>query len=125
MPKISAVIITYNEEKYIEQCINSLVDVADEIVVVDSLSTDRTVEICKRLGAKIIEQKFLGYKEQKNFAVQQAEYDYILSLDADEALSAELRKSILKAKNNWLFDGYRFNRLNNFCGQWMLSLIHI
>ncbi|HOF90877.1 MAG TPA: glycosyltransferase [Tenuifilaceae bacterium] len=119
MPKISAVIITYNEEKYIEQCINSLVDVADEIVVVDSLSTDRTVEICKRLGAKIIEQKFLGYKEQKNFAVQQAEYDYILSLDADEALSAELRKSILKAKNNWLFDGYRFNRLNNFCGQWM------
>jgi glycosyltransferase involved in cell wall biosynthesis len=119
MPKISAVIITYNEEKYIEQCINSLVDIADEIVVVDSLSTDRTAEICKRLGVKFFEQKFLGYKEQKNFAVQQASNDFILSLDADEALSVKLRKSILKAKNNWQFDGYKCNRLNNYCGQWM------
>lgn len=119
MVKISVVIITFNEEKYIEQCIRSVMDVADEIVVVDSLSTDRTPEICKNLGVKFIEQPFLGYKEQKNFALQQASNNYILSLDADEALSVELRNSILKVKNEWRFDGYKFSRLNNYCGQWM------
>ncbi|HPJ45060.1 MAG TPA: glycosyltransferase [Tenuifilaceae bacterium] len=119
MVKISAVIITFNEERYIEQCIRSVMDVADEIVVVDSLSTDRTPEICKNLGVKFIEQPFLGYKEQKNFALEKASYDYILSLDADEALSLELRNSILKAKNDWKFDGYKCYRLNNYCGQWM------
>ena len=119
MQKISAVIITFNEERYIEQCIRSLIDVADEIVVVDSLSTDRTPEICRNLGVKFIEQPFLGYKEQKNFALEQATHDYILSLDADEALSTELRNSILKAKNDWKFDGYKCYRLNNYCGQWM------
>ena len=119
MIKISAVIITYNEERYIEQCIRSVIDVADEVVVVDSLSIDRTVEICKNLGVKFIEQPFLGYKEQKNFALQQASYDYILSLDADEALSVELRNAILKAKADWKSDGYKCYRLNNYCGQWM------
>ncbi|MFP4556732.1 MAG: glycosyltransferase family 2 protein [Bacteroidales bacterium] len=119
MHKISAVIITYNEERYIEQCINSVKDVVDEVVVVDSLSTDRTRDICRKLGVKFIEQEFLGYKEQKNFAIKQAQYNYILSLDADEALSIELRNSILKAKISWKFDGYKCNRLNNYCGQWM------
>jgi glycosyltransferase involved in cell wall biosynthesis len=119
MPKISAVIITYNEERYIEQCINSVIDVADEIVVVDSISSDRTPEICINLGVKFIQQKFLGYKEQKNFALQQASFDHILSLDADEALSVELRDSILRVKKNWTHDGYRCNRLNNYCGRWM------
>lgn len=119
MVKISAVIITFNEERYIEQCIRSVMDVADEIVVVDSLSSDRTPEICKNLGVKFVEQPFLGYKEQKNFALQQASFDYILSLDADEALSVELRNSILKAKADWSFDGYKCYRLNNYCGQWM------
>jgi glycosyltransferase involved in cell wall biosynthesis len=119
MVKISAVIITFNEERYVEQCIRSVMDVADEIVVVDSLSTDRTPEICKNLGVKFIEQKFLGYKEQKNFALEQASFDHILSLDADEALSVELRNSILKAKNSWEYDGYKCYRLNNYCGQWM------
>lgn len=121
MLKLSAVIITYNEEKYIEQCLNSLKGIADEIVVVDSLSTDKTEEICLNFGVKFTKQPFLGYREQKNFACQQAENDYILSLDADEALSSKLREEILKlkAKEKWYFDGYSFNRLNNYCGQWM------
>lgn len=119
MPELSAVIISYNEEKYIEKCLKSLEGIADEIVVVDSLSTDKTAEICSRFNVRFIQQKFLGYREQKEFAMQQAKYDYILSLDADEALSQELKESIYKVKNNWKFDGYRFNRLNNYCGKWI------
>ncbi len=119
MPKISAVIITYNEEEKIERCIRSVQGVADEVVVVDSNSTDRTGEICKSLGVRFVLQPFLGYREQKNFATSLAENDYILSLDADEALSEELKQSILAVKNDWKFDGYSFNRLNNYCGQWI------
>lgn len=119
MVKISVVIITYNEEKYIEQCIKSTLRVADEIVVVDSLSTDKTQAICNKLGVRFISQPFLGYKQQKNFAVSQASNDYILSLDADEALSVEMEKSIMKVKQNWQYDAYSFNRLNFFCGQWI------
>jgi glycosyltransferase involved in cell wall biosynthesis len=117
--KISAVVITFNEEKNIGRCLKSLQEVADEIIVVDSNSTDRTVVICEGLGVKVITQPFLGYVEQKNFAMQQARFDYVLSLDADEALSEELKNEIIKEKNNLLFDAYRFNRLNNFFGKWL------
>jgi glycosyltransferase involved in cell wall biosynthesis len=119
MPQLSVVIIAFNEEKHIEQCLMSVVDVADEIVVVDSFSTDSTLEICKKYNAKIIHQKFLGYKDQKNFALDHATYDYILSLDADEALSEELKNEIIKVKKNWEFDGYILKRLNNYCGRWI------
>lgn len=119
MPKLSVVIIAFNEEKYIEQCLSSVADIADEIVVVDSFSTDSTLEICKKYNAKIIQQKFLGYKDQKNFAVSHALYDYILSLDADEALSEELKNEIVDVKKNWEFDGYILKRLNNYCGRWI------
>lgn len=119
MVKLSGVIITFNEARNIEKCLQSLVNVVDEIVVVDSLSTDDTVAICKRYKAKIVEQKFLGYVEQKNFALQHASYDYIVSLDGDEALSEMLQQSILNLKNDWKFDGYFCNRYNNFCGQWI------
>ena len=119
MIKLSGVIITFNEERNIEKCLQSLVQVVDEIVVVDSFSTDDTKTICKKFDVKFIEQKFLGYIEQKNFALQQASYDYIVSLDGDEALSESLQKSILKLKSNWKFDGYYCNRFNNFCGQWI------
>ncbi len=119
MPQLSVVIIAFNEEKYIEQCLKSVVDVADEIVVVDSFSTDSTIEICKKYNVKIIQQQFLGYKDQKNFALSQASNDHILSLDADEALSEELRKEIFEIKNNWLFDAYIIKRLNNYCGRWI------
>ncbi|MBQ4820242.1 glycosyltransferase family 2 protein [Aquimarina sp. MMG016] len=119
MIKLSAVIITYNEEQKIERCLSSLAGVADEIVVVDSFSTDRTEEICKAFNTKFVKQKFLGYIEQKNFAITQATHDYIISLDADEALSPKLQESLLKLKSNWKLDGYYMNRYNNFCGQWI------
>jgi len=119
MSKISAVVITLNEEKYIEQCINSLKGVADEIVVIDSFSTDRTKEICISLGVRFIEHPFVGYRDQKNYALSLAEHDYVLSLDADEALSPELEKSINKIKQDLKYDGYKFNRLNSFCGKWI------
>ncbi len=119
MIKLSAVIITFNEEEHLEKCLSSLLGIADEIVVVDSYSTDDTRKICEHFNVRLIEQKFLGYKEQKNFALTQAKHDYILSLDGDEALSDTLKKSILKVKNNWNKDGYYCNRLNNYCGQWI------
>ena len=119
MLKISGVIITFNEERNIEKCLQSLVNVVDEIVVVDSFSTDNTKHICKKYKVTFIEQKFLGYIEQKNYALSKASYDHVVSLDGDEALSEELQKSILELKNNWKFDGYYCNRFNNFCGQWI------
>jgi glycosyltransferase involved in cell wall biosynthesis len=114
MTKISAVIITFNEERYIEECIRSVAEVADEIVVVDSLSTDKTPEICKTLGIRYIEHPFKGYRDQKNFALTQATFDYILSLDADEALSPKLKKSILAIKQDFKYDGYKLRRLNRY-----------
>lgn len=119
MIKLSGVIITYNEERNIEDCLRSLVNVVDEIVVIDSYSTDKTKAICKSYDVKFIEQEFLGYIEQKNFALTQASYDHVVSLDGDESLSAELQDSIQQLKNNWKFDGYYCNRFNNFCGQWI------
>lgn len=99
MPKISACIISYNEEAKIEDCLKSLLPVADEIVVVDSLSTDRTHEIAARYADKIIEQPFLGHVEQKNLAVEHASHDWILSLDCDERLDETLARSILAIKD--------------------------
>jgi glycosyltransferase involved in cell wall biosynthesis len=119
MIKISAVIITLNEEQHIGQCLESLQGIADEIVVLDSYSTDQTQAICLRYGARFAQQAFSTYKQQKNDAIALAQYDYILSLDADECLSHELRQSILAIKQNCLFDCYSFNRLNNFCGYWV------
>lgn len=106
--KLSAVIITYNEEKKLEGCLQSLLNVVDEIIVVDSFSTDGTEKICKKYGIKFIQNPFNGYIEQKNFAVKEASFDHILSLDADEVLSETLKTSILKVKNSWgLYDGDR------------------
>jgi len=117
--KISAVIITFNEEEHLDKCLSSLLDISDEIIVVDSYSTDSTKDICKRYNVILIEQEFLGYKEQKNFALTQAKYNYILSLDGDEALSESLKNSILEVKKKWVKDGYYCNRINNYCGQWI------
>jgi len=119
MPEISVVIITLNEEDKIERCIKSVEQIADEIVVVDSFSTDRTEEICTRFGVRFSKHSFEGYIEQKRYALKQASHDYILSIDADEALSEELVGEILKVKHNWTHDGYEFNRLNSICGQWI------
>ena len=94
--KLSVIIITLNEERNIERAINSVQNVADEIIVLDSFSTDKTKEICSRLGVVFVERKWEGYSQSKNYANSLANFEYILSLDADEALSEELEKSIFK-----------------------------
>ena len=118
--KLSVAIITYNEEKNIKRCIESVKGIADEIVVVDSLSTDKTCEIAKSLGAKVILQKFLGHIKQKQLAVDNCKNDWILSLDADEALSKELQneiKELLKEPLN--YDAYKMPRLSFHLGRWI------
>jgi ADP-heptose:LPS heptosyltransferase/glycosyltransferase involved in cell wall biosynthesis len=119
MPKLSVVIITFNEEKNIGRCLQSVIGIADEIIVLDSLSTDKTREICESYGVKFIQHPFLGYIDQKNKALSYASYPHVLSLDADEIISDELKRSILEAKENWTADGYYFNRLTNYCGKWI------
>lgn len=119
MLKLSVVIITYNEEKNIERCLRSVRNVADEIVIVDSFSSDRTAEICKKYGTKIYERKWQGYSHTKNFGNQMAAYNQILSIDADEALSPELEASILEMKRNSLAGIFSFNRKTNYCGKWI------
>ena len=118
---ISVVIITHNEEHNILRCLNSVQDVADEIVVVDSGSTDNTENICKNFGVKFVRQDWLGYSEQKNFANSLASNDWILSIDADEEISDELKRSIFKYKNNHIPHDMVFsmNRLTNYCGHWI------
>jgi len=119
MKKISATIITYNEEKNIERCLKSLQGVVEEIIVVDSYSTDKTIEICNKYNAKVFQNAFNGYSQQKNFATSKSSFDLILSLDADEAISEKLKTSILEVKNNWKYNAYNFNRITNFCGNWI------
>lgn len=119
MVKLSLVIITFNEEKNIARCIESALSVADEIVVVDSFSTDNTQAVCAKYPVKFIQHPFEGYQSQKNYAIQQAQHEYILSLDADEALSTNLVINILAFKNQPDADAYEFNRLTNYCGKWI------
>ncbi len=119
MIRLSAVIISLNEERNIGRCLESLSGVADEIVVVDSGSTDRTQEICKSYGVRFITNPFEGYIQQKNFALENCTNEHILSVDADESLSEDLKKSIVLLKSDWVKDGYQFNRLTNYCGKWI------
>ena len=119
MPLLSVVIITFNEEKNITRCLESIVGVADEIVVVDSHSTDRTEAICKGYKVNFIPHDWDGYSATKNFANALAKYDWILSLDADEALSEKLKASILEIKKNERPITASFNRLTNYCGSWI------
>lgn len=117
--RISAVIITLNEEKNIGRCLASLVGVADEIVVLDSGSSDKTEQICQHYGAIWASQNWLGYGAQKNAAIELATGPYILSLDADEALSPQLQAKIASLKQEKMAIAYRFNRLTNYCGHWI------
>ena len=116
---LSVVVITFNEEANIARCLEAARAVADELVVVDSFSTDRTVEICRELGARVVQHAFAGYVEQKNFATAQARHDHVLQLDADEVLTEELRRSIRAAQESWQGAGYTLARLTNYCGSWV------
>ena len=119
MEKLSVVILTFNEERNIGRCLESVLSLADEILVVDSYSTDNTEAICKKYNTRFIQHPFDGYIEQKNYAMQMATHTLILSLDADEALSEELIASLLKVKRDRKSDGYTMNRLSNYCGKWI------
>lgn len=119
MTTLSAAIICFNEEEKIGRCLESLQGVADEIIVVDSFSTDRTQKICLDYDVKFYKQKFLGHIEQKNYAMGLCTGDYVISLDADEVLSEELKASILKEKENFRANAYKFNRLTNYDGFWV------
>ncbi|XZF13950.1 glycosyltransferase family 2 protein [Chitinophagaceae bacterium MMS25-I14] len=116
---ISVVIITKNEEQNLPRCLHSVKNVADEIIVLDSFSEDDTLNIARSFGAKVYTHKFEGYVTQKNLAAQKAGCDWVLSLDADEALSPELEQSVLQVIKAPQHDAYRFSRLTNYCGKWI------
>ncbi len=118
--KISAIIIAYNEERNIARAIESL-RCCDEIVVVDSGSNDRTVELAANHGARVLETVWRGYAAQKNFAADAANHDWVLSIDADEALSEALEAEIWQLKKNGpAYDGYTMPRLAQYLGRWIL-----
>lgn len=117
--KISAVIITFNEEQHIARCLQSVFQVADEVIVMDSRSTDRTPEICKSFNVKFISTDWKGFSATKNEGNQMATYEYILSLDADECLDGELIREIKHLKEQHLQAVYSVNRLTNYCGKWI------
>jgi len=119
MNLLSVVIITFNEERNIERCLDSIKSIADETIVLDSFSSDKTVEIAKQKGAIVKQQIFLGHIQQKNAALDFASYNYILCLDADEALDNQLIQSIAQAKMNFSAQAYYFNRCTNYCGRFI------
>jgi glycosyltransferase involved in cell wall biosynthesis len=117
--RLSATIVTLNEERNIARAIESL-RCADEILVVDSGSADRTLEIAASLGARVIEEPWRGYAAQKNHAADCASHDWILSLDADESLTPALAAEIRELKETGArFDGYSFPRLAQYLGRWI------
>ncbi len=119
MEKISITIITHNEEKNIERCLASL-KWADEIVVLDSFSTDRTVEICRRYTPHVYQERWHGYGRQKNICAAKTSYRWVLNLDADEAISAECADAIrAELKNGPVHAVYCFPRKNYFGGRWV------
>lgn len=120
MLPLSAVIITYNEEQNIRRCIHSLHELVSEIVIVDSISKDKTKEICSEFSkVRFIEHPFEGHIQQKNYALDQAKNDFVISLDADEELSDELRNAIKVIDFSNPAAAYKFNRLSNYCGKWI------
>jgi glycosyltransferase involved in cell wall biosynthesis len=118
MVPVSAVLITRNAAATLDACLESL-SFADEIVVVDSGSSDATVEIAGRRGARVVQKEWLGFGRQKQFAVEQARHDWVLCLDADERVSPELAASIAQALQAPVSPVYRMARRNRFLGRWL------
>jgi len=118
--KISACIISFNEEKKIEDCLKSIAGVVDEIIVVDSGSTDKTIDIAKKYTDKIYHHDFEGFVKQKNFTLTKASHDWILNLDCDERLSEELKKSILRIKEAPAeYDAYKMPVRTFYIYRWL------
>ena len=119
MATIAAIIITKDEEKNIARCLQAIDGWVDEIIVVDSFSTDKTKEICESFSAvNFVQNKWPGFSAQKNFADNLASSDYILSIDADEVITDGLKKEILRRKDS-LSGAFFINRLTNYCGHWI------
>jgi glycosyltransferase involved in cell wall biosynthesis len=119
MDKVTATIITFNEERKIERCLESI-SWADEIVVVDSHSTDHTVEICKRFTERVLIRDWPGYIEQKNFAIEKATHDWIFAIDADEEVSPQLQEEIKRLKHfGFMTAGYQMPRKVYYLNRWI------
>lgn len=116
---LAVTIITLNEERNIARCIKSVQDLADEIIVLDAFSTDKTKEICESLGVHFVQREWQGYAATKNYLNSLASSDYVLSLDADEALSKELFDEIQAEKKKGFTGTYSVNRLTNYLGKWI------
>jgi len=119
MTLVSAVIITYNEAHNIGRCLNALSGLVDEIIVVDSFSTDGTRKISESFDLRFIQREWAGYAHTKNWANEQAAHEYILSIDADEEVDRTLAKAIKQAKKEGLSGVYEINRRTNYCGHWV------
>jgi len=114
---LTVALISYNEEDRIGAVLSSIHDIASEIVVIDSGSTDKTTEIAEKFGAKVFIEEWKGYKDQKNSALEKCSQDWILFLDCDEVVSQDLKKSIIDAVQNPSADGYFINRKTVYLGK--------
>jgi glycosyltransferase involved in cell wall biosynthesis len=116
---VSAIVVCYNEEERIEACLESL-RWCDEIIVVDSFSTDRTPEICRRYTERFIQREWAGYRDQKAYAHSQATKDWVLLVDSDERVTAPLQQEILDAlsQDKGGYSGYSVPRLVRYLGRW-------
>lgn len=112
-------VITLNEAQNIERCLRSVKEVADEILVLDSGSADGTPDLARSLGATVIDTEWKGYSATKNYGHSIAQHEYILSIDADEALDEHLTRNILSTKEQGLTGAYTFNRKNYLGHQWI------
>jgi glycosyltransferase involved in cell wall biosynthesis len=117
-PPLSAVLITLNAASQLKGCLDSL-GFCDEVLVVDSGSSDGTAELAQRWGARVMHADWRGFGEQKQFAVLHAEHDWVLCLDADERVTTQLQQAILKEFAAPRFHAYRFRRCNRFLGRWL------
>ncbi len=120
--KISTVIITYNEEDRLSDALASLQGVADEIVVVDSYSADRTTEIARAAGARVWQNRFEDYGRQKNFAMEKAAHEWILNIDADERVSPELKRAVSDLKGKDVpgsVSAFAIKRKTFYLGRWI------
>lgn len=116
---LSIAIITYNEEENLPRTLEAIKDIATEIIVIDSFSADKTVEIAKKYGAKVFSEEWKGFRNQKNSALEKTTQPWILFLDADEVVSPELKKSILNAIKNPTVNGYYINRKTYYLGKFL------
>ena len=114
---LSVAIITFNEEKRLGATLESICDISLEIVVIDSFSQDRTVEIAKKYNAKVFQEQWKGFVAQKNSLTSKCSHNFILYLDADEVISSELKREIVKAINKPYADGYYLRRKTHYLGK--------